>query len=62
MDSGTFAAIPFRTFPQLSIGPVTIRTFGAFVAIGIVVGVWVFLVTPATAISTPTCCRAWRGG
>ena len=37
------AAIPFRTFPQLSIGPVTIRTFGVFVAIGIVVGVWVFL-------------------
>ena len=43
MDIRTLAAIPFRTFPQLSVGPVTIRTFGVFVAIGIVVGVWVFL-------------------
>ena len=43
MDIRVLAAIPFRTFPQLSIGPVTIRTFGVFVAIGIVVGVWVFL-------------------
>lgn len=37
------AAIPFRTFPQLSIGPLTIRTFGVFVALGIVVGVGAFL-------------------
>ena len=37
------AAIPFRTFPQLSLGPVTLRTFGVFVAAGIVVGVWAFL-------------------
>ena len=25
------AAIPFRTFPSVSIGPLTIRTFGVFV-------------------------------
>jgi phosphatidylglycerol:prolipoprotein diacylglycerol transferase len=37
------AAIPFRTFPQVTIGPLTIRTFGVFVAIGILVGVAVFL-------------------
>ena len=37
------AAIPFRTFPQVTIGPLTIRTFGVFVAIGILVGVTVFL-------------------
>jgi phosphatidylglycerol:prolipoprotein diacylglycerol transferase len=37
------AAIPFRTFPSFSIGPVTIRTFGVFVAVGILVGVWLFL-------------------
>jgi phosphatidylglycerol---prolipoprotein diacylglyceryl transferase len=37
------AAIPFRTLPQVSVGPVTIRTFGLFVAIGIAVGVWMFL-------------------
>lgn len=37
------AAIPFRTFPSVSVGPLTIRTFGVFVAAGIVVGVWAFL-------------------
>jgi phosphatidylglycerol:prolipoprotein diacylglycerol transferase len=37
------AAIPFRTFPQISLGPVTLRTFGLFVAAGILVGVWAFL-------------------
>jgi phosphatidylglycerol---prolipoprotein diacylglyceryl transferase len=37
------AAIPFRTFPTIPIGPVTIRTFGVFVALGILVGVWCFL-------------------
>ena len=37
------AAIPFSTFPSFTIGPLTIRTFGVFVAIGILVGVWAFL-------------------
>ena len=37
------AAIPFRTFPSFSIGPLTIRTFGVFVALGILLGVWLFL-------------------
>jgi prolipoprotein diacylglyceryl transferase len=32
-------AIPFRTFPVFHIGPLPIRTFGVFVALGIVVGV-----------------------
>jgi phosphatidylglycerol:prolipoprotein diacylglycerol transferase len=43
MGGNMLAAIPFRTFPQVTIGPLTIRTFGVFVAIGILVGVGVFL-------------------
>lgn len=38
-----FAAIPYRTFPSFSVGPLTIRTFGVFVALGILFGVWLFL-------------------
>ncbi|MGZ8630939.1 MAG: prolipoprotein diacylglyceryl transferase [Actinomycetota bacterium] len=37
------AAIPFRTCPSFSVGPLTIRTFGVFVALGILLGVWLFL-------------------
>jgi phosphatidylglycerol:prolipoprotein diacylglycerol transferase len=37
------AAIPFRTFPSFNIGPLRLQTFGLFVALGIIVGVWVFL-------------------
>lgn len=37
------AAIPYRTFPDFQVGPLTIRTFGLFVAIGILVGVTLFL-------------------
>lgn len=33
------AAIPYETFPELDLGPLTIRTFGLMVALGIVVGV-----------------------
>ena len=40
---GGLASIPYRTFPSFKIGPVTVRTFGVFVAIGIVVGVWCLL-------------------
>jgi phosphatidylglycerol:prolipoprotein diacylglycerol transferase len=43
MDGHMLAAIPYRTLPTISIGPLTIRTFGVFVAIGILVGVWAFL-------------------
>ena len=35
------AAIPFHTFPTLRLGPVPIHAFGAFVALGIVLGVWI---------------------
>jgi phosphatidylglycerol:prolipoprotein diacylglycerol transferase len=37
------ASIPYRTFPVLHLGPIPIRVFGVFVAIGILVGSWVFL-------------------
>lgn len=43
------ASIPYRTFPILKLGPILqlgpipIRVFGVFVAIGILVGSWVFL-------------------
>ncbi len=39
----SLASIPYRTFPSFKIGPVTVRTFGVFVAIGIVAGVWCLL-------------------
>jgi phosphatidylglycerol:prolipoprotein diacylglycerol transferase len=37
------ASIPYRTFPVIQLGPIPIRVFGVFVAIGIAVGIWVFL-------------------
>ena len=40
---GELASVQYRTFPSFSIGPITIRTFGVFVAIGILVGVRCFL-------------------
>ena len=36
-------SIPYRTFPVIDVGPVPIRVFGVFVAIGILVGSWIFL-------------------
>ncbi|GBC86338.1 Prolipoprotein diacylglyceryl transferase [bacterium HR12] len=36
-------AIPYRTFPSFQIGPVRVQTFGLLVALGILVGVAVFL-------------------
>lgn len=36
-------AIPFETLPVIQVGPVPIRTFGLFVAVGILVGVQVLL-------------------
>lgn len=35
--------IPYRTFPGIDLGPITLRTFGLFVAAGIVLGTWLFL-------------------
>jgi len=32
------AAVPYRTFPDFQLGPLTIRTFGLMVALGIIVG------------------------
>lgn len=34
------AAIPYTTFPQISLGPLELRTFGFVVAIGVLVGAW----------------------
>lgn len=36
-----FAGIPYQTFPDFDIGPLTIRTFGMIVGIGVLVGSWV---------------------
>jgi phosphatidylglycerol---prolipoprotein diacylglyceryl transferase len=38
--TGLLAAIPYRTYPEIEIGPLTVRTFGLFVAIGVLVGAW----------------------
>lgn len=35
--------IPYRTFPELDLGPVTLHTFGLFVAAGLLLGTWVLL-------------------
>ena len=36
-----FAGIPYHTFPDFELGPLTIRTFGLLVAIGVLIGAWV---------------------
>ncbi|MEW6059021.1 MAG: prolipoprotein diacylglyceryl transferase family protein [Actinomycetota bacterium] len=35
--------IPYHTFPSFHVGPVTLHTFGLLVALGLVVGSWIFL-------------------
>jgi phosphatidylglycerol:prolipoprotein diacylglycerol transferase len=35
------AAIPYTTFPDIEIGPLTLRTFGIMVGIGVVLGAWI---------------------
>ncbi len=35
------AAIPYHTFPQFHLGPLTIRSFGTLVGLGVVIGAWV---------------------
>lgn len=39
-NGGVPAAIPYTTFPVIEIGPVTVRTFGVMVAIGVALGTW----------------------
>jgi phosphatidylglycerol:prolipoprotein diacylglycerol transferase len=34
------AAIPYTTFPTISLGPLELRTFGFVVALGVLVGAW----------------------
>jgi phosphatidylglycerol:prolipoprotein diacylglycerol transferase len=34
------AAIPYTTFPTISLGPIDLRTFGFVVAIGVLIGAW----------------------
>ena len=41
MLSTLYAGIPYETFPDFSIGPLTIRTFGTLVAIGVLLGAWI---------------------
>ena len=35
------AAIPYHTFPQFHLGPLTIRSFGTLVGLGVIIGAWV---------------------
>jgi phosphatidylglycerol---prolipoprotein diacylglyceryl transferase len=35
------AGIPYQTFPDFEVGPLTIRTFGLMVGLGVVLGAWV---------------------
>lgn len=37
------AAIAYKTFPSFQVGPITLRTFGLFVALGLIVGTGLFL-------------------
>jgi len=36
----TLAAIPYTTFPTISLGPIDLRTFGFVVAVGVLIGAW----------------------
>lgn len=33
--------IPYTTFPEIELGPITIRTFGVMVGVGVVLGAWI---------------------
>ena len=35
------AAIPYTTFPEIELGPLTLRTFGLMVGLGVLVGAWI---------------------
>ena len=41
MTSAVPAGIPFPTFPSISLGPLNLMTFGIFVALGVLAGVYV---------------------
>ena len=36
-----FAGIPYHTFADFHLGPLTIRSFGTIVGIGVIIGAWV---------------------
>lgn len=36
-----FAGIPYHTYPDFDLGPLTIRTFGLIVGIGVLIGAWI---------------------
>jgi phosphatidylglycerol:prolipoprotein diacylglycerol transferase len=36
-----FAVIPYTTFPNISLGPLELRTFGLMVGLGVLIGTWV---------------------
>jgi phosphatidylglycerol:prolipoprotein diacylglycerol transferase len=36
----TLAVIPYTTFPAIDLGPVSLRTFGLMVALGVLTGAW----------------------
>ena len=33
-------AIPYTTFPTIELGPLSLRTFGVVVAVGVLLGSW----------------------
>jgi phosphatidylglycerol:prolipoprotein diacylglycerol transferase len=35
------AALPYTTFPEIELGPLTLRTFGLLVGIGVLLGAWI---------------------
>lgn len=35
------AAIPYTTFPEIELGPLSLRTFGLFVGVGVLLGAWI---------------------
>ncbi len=41
MSTPVLAGIPYETFPDFSVGILTIRTFGTMVAIGVLLGSWI---------------------
>lgn len=38
--AAVLAAIPYTTFPSISLGPIELRSFGLLVAVGVLVGAW----------------------
>lgn len=40
MLSTVVAVIPYTTHPDIEVGPLTLRSFGAMVALGVILGIW----------------------